>query len=108
MVLGAELLYLVQVRMLHNNNKSPIIHCRPMRVLILLLSTNESRTRLHLCVVGLLHHVVVVVALPQAGQGGTQRLSRFRHQFPVTLENAVIMHFMEVAMTVVIKVWWYC
>ena len=95
------------VRMLHNDS-SPIVHYGPMRVLILLISTNERRTSLHLCVVGLLDHVVVVVALPQAGQGGTQRLSRFRHQFPVTLKNAVIMHFREVAMTFVVKVWWYC
>ena len=79
-----------------------------MRVLILLRSTNEGRTPLHLCVVGLLHHVVVVVALPQAGQGRTQRLPRLSHQLSVTVENAVILCFLEMAMTVVMKVCWYC
>ena len=80
------------VRMLHNDS-SPIVHYGPMRVLILLISTNERRTSLHLCVVGLLDHVVVVVALPQTGQGRTQRLSRLRHQLsekcchPVVLGN---------------------
>ena len=75
-----------------------------MRVLILLISTDESRTRLHLRVVGLLDHVVVVVALPQTGQGRTQRLSRLRHQLSVMLKNAVILRFLEMAMTVVMQV----
>ena len=35
---------------------------------------------LHLCVVGLFDHIVVVVALPQARQRRTQRLSGLRHQ----------------------------